>query len=86
MPELKESYITNTGMRVYKSEHRYRELDFEMNILYDTLEELKKSPKSVPLSRKVHALLRRELRFAAFKRNYVRDNKKYYPEVEKWLE
>lgn len=39
-----------------------------MNILYDALEELKKSPKSVILSRKVHALLHRESRFAAFKR------------------
>lgn len=52
----------------YKSEHRYRELNLEMNILYDALEELKTSPKSVLLSRKVHALLHRESRFAAFKR------------------
>lgn len=77
--------LKNTGMRVYKSEHRYKELNLEMNILYDALEELKKSPKSAFLSRKVQALLRRESRFAAFKRNYIRDNKGYYPESEKWL-
>ena len=77
--------LKNTGMRVYKSEHRYKELNLEMNILYDALEELKKFPKSAFLSRKVQALLRRESRFAAFKRNYIRDNKGYYPESEKWL-
>lgn len=77
--------LKNTGMRVYKSEHRYKELNLEMNILYDALEELKKSPKSAFLSRKVQALLRRESRFAAFKRNYIRDNKGYYPESERWL-
>lgn len=77
--------LKNTGMRVYKSEHRYKELNLEMNILYDALEELKKSPKSAFLSRKAQALLRRESRFAAFKRNYIRDNKGYYPESGKWL-
>ena len=77
--------LKNTGMRVYKSEHRYKELNLEMNILYDALEELKKSPKSAFLSRKVQTLLRRESRFAAFKRNYIRNNKGYYPESEKWL-
>lgn len=33
-------------MRVYKSDLRFQELNQEMNKLYDSIEELKKSPES----------------------------------------
>ena len=32
--------LKNSGMRVYKSEYRFNELNKEMNKLYDTLDEL----------------------------------------------
>ena len=38
--------IKNTGMRIYKSEMRYQELNKEINKLYDNLEELDKHPDS----------------------------------------
>ena len=72
---------TNTGMRVYKSEMRFQELTKEMNKLYDNLEELKKAPDSKVVLRKLRAILRRESAFAAFKRNYVRDNKDRFPQL-----
>lgn len=68
--------LKNTGMRVYKSEMRLQELQKEMNKLYDAMEEIEKNPDSPFARRKIKALLRRESKFAAFKRNVVRDYKK----------
>ena len=59
---------TNTAMRTYKCEMRFKELNQEMNKLYDSLEELQDNPESRFVLRKLKALLRRESRFAAFKR------------------
>lgn len=73
--------LKNTGMRVYKSEMRLQELNKEMNKLYDNLEELKKTPDSKVVLRKLKAILRRESAFAAFKRNYIRDNKDRFPQL-----
>lgn len=72
--------LKNTGMRVYKSDMRMKELNKEMNLLYDNLEKLKKNPSKATL-RKLQALLRRESAFAAFKRCYVRKNLQQYPEL-----
>lgn len=66
--------LQNTGMRVYKSEIRFQELTLEMNKLHDSIEELQSNPDSRFALRKLKALLRRESRFAAFKRNYIREN------------
>lgn len=77
--------LKNTGMRVYKSEMRFQELNKEMNKLYDNLAELKKKPDSKVVLRKVKALLRRESAFAAFKRNYIRENKERYPELMSYI-
>lgn len=77
--------IKNTSMRVYKSDMRFQELNREMNKLYDSLEELMKDPGSKVALRKVQALLRRETRFAAFKRNYIRDNCQKYPNLIKYI-
>ena len=71
--------LKTTGMRVYKSEMRFQELNKELNKLYDNLEELNKKPDSKVVLRKLKALLRRESSFAAFKRAYIRDNKDKYP-------
>ena len=70
--------ITNSGMRVYKSYIRFEELNKEMNKLYNTLNELMEKPDSAFALKKLCALIRKESRFAAFKRCYIRENKKQY--------
>lgn len=60
-------------MRVYKSEMRVQELTEEMNKLYDSIEEVDANPDSKFALRKLKALIRKESRFAAFKRNYIRE-------------
>lgn len=77
--------LQNTDMRVYKSAMRLRELNLEMNALYDNLEAMKKNPNSKVIMRKLKALLRRESKFAAFKRNYIRENKKEYPQLVSYI-
>ena len=57
-----------------------------MNILYDNLEELKKNPNSKVTIRKIKALLRRESKFAAFKRNYIRENKKEFADLISFID
>lgn len=70
--------ITNSGMRVYKSTFRFNELNKEMNKLYSTLDELAKNPESTFVVKKLQALIRKESKFAAFKRCYIRENKTQY--------
>lgn len=77
--------LKNTGMRIYKSEMRFRELNKEMNKLYDNLEELNKNPESKVVLRKLKAILRRESAFAAFKRNYVRENRDRFPQLMTYI-
>lgn len=77
--------LRNTGMRVYRSERRFQELNKEMNKLYDNLEELNKNPDSKVVLRKLKAILRRESAFAAFKRNYVRDNSDRFPQLLSYI-
>lgn len=77
--------IKNTGMRVYKSEMRLQELNQEMNKLYDSIEEMEKNPDSKFALRKLKSLLSRESRFAAFKRNYVRENQDQYPQLLSYI-
>lgn len=71
----------NTAMRTYKCNMRFQELTREMNKLYDSIEELQDHPDSTFAMKKLKALLRRESRFAAFKRNYIRENRKKYPQL-----
>lgn len=77
--------LKNTGMRTYKSDMRYQELNREMNILYDNLEEMKNHPESEIVMRKLKALLRRESKFAAFKRNYIRENSNQFPQLLQYI-
>lgn len=69
---------TNSGMRIYKSNMRFDELNREMNKLYTILEELSKNERSGFLLKQLQVLIRRESRFAAFKRCYIRENAKKY--------
>lgn len=78
--------IKNTGMRVCKSALRLQKLNMEMNILYDNLEEMRRNPESKVVRRKLRALLRRESEFAAFKRNYVRENQDRFPQLAEYIE
>ena len=73
--------LKNTEMRIYKSDMRFQELNKEMNVLYDNLAELKKNSNSRVVMRKLKALLRRETKFAAFKRNYIREHEKDYEQL-----
>lgn len=72
--------MKNSGMRVYKSDLRFRELNKEMNKLYDTLDELGDNSNSVFALKKLKALIRRESRFAAFKRCYIKEHMVKYTE------
>lgn len=65
--------LKNSGMRVYKSDMRFGELNREMSKLYSALEELSVEPQSAFAANKLRALLRRKSRFAAFKRSYIRE-------------
>lgn len=76
----------NTGMRIYKSDMRLKELKKEMNLLYDSLECIKVNPDSKIAQRKLKALLRRESKFAAFKRNYIRENQDRFPQLLLYIE
>ena len=78
--------LRNTGMRVYKSDYRFKTLQKEMNILYDNLEKLRENPDSKLILRKLKAILKRESAFAAFKRCYVREHLTEYPMLKQYLE
>lgn len=78
--------LRNTGMRIYKSDLRVKELQREMNVLYDKLEEFKVNPDSAILLRTLKALLKRETAFAGFKRCYVREHLKEFPKLSQYLE
>ena len=78
--------LRNTGMRVYKSEMRMKELQKEMNLLFDNLESLKKDPDSGFLLRKLKVLLKRKSAFAAFKRCYVREHIEEYPQLKEYIQ
>ena len=78
--------LRNTGMRVYKSDYRFKTLQKEMNILYDNLEKLRENPDSKLVLRKLKAILKRGSAFAAFKRCYVRKHLTEYPMLKQYLE
>lgn len=77
--------LNNTGMRVYKSAMRFKELQKEMNLLFDNLEALRLQPDSKIILRKLKVLLKRESAFAAFKRSYVRAHLLEYPVLEDFI-
>ncbi len=76
----------NTGLRVYKSDMGLKELQKEMNLLFDNLEKLKEAPASGVLLQKLRVLLKRESAFAAFKRCCVREHLSDYPELTAFIQ
>lgn len=77
--------LKNTGMRVYKSELRFALLQTEMNVLYINLNKFKENKNSALTLRTLRGLLSRESAFAGFKRCYVREHAKDYPELLEFL-
>ena len=77
--------MKNTGMRTYTSTERLRLLQKEMDVLYKQLEKIHKNPGSKAALRTVRSLLRRESAFAAFKRCYVREHAKEYPQLWQYV-
>lgn len=77
--------IRNTGMRVIKSDMRLKELQKEMNVLYDQLEKYKRNPNSKVLIRTLRALLKRESAFAGFKRCYIRKHLSEFPGLYEYI-
>lgn len=75
----------NTAMRTYRSTLRFWELNREMNKLYDLMEELQAQPESKFVQKTLKSLLRKESRFAAFKRYYIREHGKKYPELLEYI-
>lgn len=77
--------VSNTGMRIYKSELRMKKLQEEMNVLYTKLDAYKRKPNSKPVLKTLQALLRRETAFAGFKRCYIRTHSEEFPELQKYI-
>lgn len=75
----------NTGIRTYAASLRMKELGEEMLKLYTTLDKMIQNPGSRYQRRKLEALLGRESRFAAFKREYVRMNAERYSKLMELL-
>ena len=77
--------LKNTGIREAACENRLEHLRASMNVLYRELEKYKIAPNSPIHKRMLKALLRRESEFAAFKRNYIRDNISEYPDLAEYV-
>lgn len=95
-PEHKGSVLTatllyevfnqkNTGIREAACEHRMTLLMEKMNVLYRNIENYKKNPTSVKYKRMMEVLLKKDTEFAAFKRCFVRENLKDFPELQCFL-
>lgn len=65
--------LKDSGTRIYASDARLEKLKEEMLLLTDMLIEYEKAP-SDGLKHRIKILLDRKRAFAAFKRDYVRDN------------
>lgn len=78
--------LRNSGMRTITSTQRLRELEKEMNALYDTLEKYRKNPNAIITLKKLEALLRKESAFAGFKRCYIREHIDQYPDLKSFIQ
>lgn len=78
--------LKNTGMRIYTSDERVKQLQKEMNLLYKQLEKIHNGSGSKVTMRMIRSMLSRESAFAAFKRCYVRDHAMEYPELQQYVE
>lgn len=71
----------NTGIRTIQCAARVDRLASTMNSLYQTLAAYKQDRNSTKYSRALRAMLKREYKFAAFTRQYVRSHLDEYPEL-----
>ena len=75
----------NTGIRNVQCAVRFGRLADTMNKLYVTLGEYRKEGASSKYYRALCAILKREYKFAAFTRHYVRTHLQDYPELAELL-
>ena len=75
----------NTGIRTIEAEERVSRLAKTMNNLYKTLENYQKNKNSRKYTGALKAMLKREYKFAAFTRQYVRDHLNDYPELREFV-
>ncbi|SHJ60769.1 HNH endonuclease [Pseudobutyrivibrio xylanivorans] len=77
---------SQAGMKVYESKARTDALKHEMNRLFKALSGYKNNPDDKIIKRYLQVLLGRKSAFAAFKRQYVRDNAVEYDDLVKYLD
>lgn len=71
----------NTGIRIVQCAARFNRLADTMNKLYATLRNYKQDTSSTKYYNALRAMLKREYKFAAFTRHYVRTHLQDYPEL-----
>lgn len=76
---------TNTGIREVACQHRINKLSETMDILYKTLDKYKKQPDLARYQKALKGMLKRNSKFAAFKRYYVREHIEDYPMLEEYI-
>lgn len=76
---------SNTGIRTIQCAARYDRLATTMGVLYTALDNFKKDKTSKKYLSALKAMLKREYKFAAFTRYYVRSNLADYPELKPFL-
>ncbi len=75
---------TNTGIRSNAKGQRMRALQEEWNTFHRLLESYRANKTKVN-RRKVTSRLRRESAFASFKRDYIREHRSEYPELQEFV-
>ena len=73
--------LRNTGIRIVGCDARFSRLADTMNKLYATLSNYKRDTSSKKYYYALRAMLKREYKFAAFTRHYVRTHLRDYPEL-----
>ena len=76
---------SNSGIRIYASQHRMDKLQHEISLFFDTLSKYQKLP-SEGLRNRLRLLLSRKSAFASFKRDYIRDNLEKYENLLVFLQ
>lgn len=75
----------NSGIRTIQCSARVDRLASTMNSLYQTLDAYRRNRTSTKYSRALRAMLKREYKFAAFTRQYVRSHLDDYPELTEFI-
>lgn len=75
----------NTGIRTIQCAARVEQLANTMNSLYKALEQFKQDKTSRKYLSALRGMLKRDYKFAAFTRYYVRSHSEDYPELQEFL-